>query len=84
MYVFGPEANQHVLADGAANFTWREAFGLLEVVDGPTALVLSDGDEHRRRRRLVQRVEWELRDPEPRPTGLATFARKGGVPITVT
>jgi len=54
VYVFGPEANQHILADGAANFTWHEAFELLEVVDGPTALVLSDGDEHRRRRRLVQ------------------------------
>lgn len=53
-YVFGPEANQHVLADNAGNFTWREAFRLLEVVDGPTALVLSDGDDHRRRRRLVQ------------------------------
>ena len=53
-YLFGPEANQHVLADNAANFTWHEAFRLLEVVDGPTALVLSDGEEHRRRRRLVQ------------------------------
>ena len=52
--LFGPEANQHILADNAANFTWREAFRLLEVVDGPTALALSDGDEHRRRRRLVQ------------------------------
>jgi cytochrome P450 len=52
--LFGPEANQHVLADNAANFLWKEAFQLLEVVDGPSALVLSDGDEHRRRRRLVQ------------------------------
>jgi cytochrome P450 len=54
VYLFGPEANQHILADNAGNFTWREAFQLLEVVDGPTALALSDGDEHRRRRRLVQ------------------------------
>lgn len=52
--LFGPEANQHVLADNADNFIWAEAFRLLEVVDGPTALVLSDGDLHRRRRRLVQ------------------------------
>ena len=52
--LFGPEANQHLLADNAANFTWNEAFRLLEVVDGRTALVLSDGDDHRRRRRLVQ------------------------------
>lgn len=54
VYLFGPEANQHVLGDNAANFTWREAFRLLEVVDGPTSLVMSDGDAHRRRRRLVQ------------------------------
>jgi cytochrome P450 len=52
--LFGPEANQHVLADNADNFLWAEAFRLLEVVDGPTALVVSDGAEHRRRRRLVQ------------------------------
>lgn len=54
IYVFGPEANRHSLADNTANFTWREAFHLLEVVDGPTALVVSDGEDHRRRRRLVQ------------------------------
>ncbi|MEY2590030.1 MAG: hypothetical protein QOJ67_2014 [Acidimicrobiaceae bacterium] len=52
--LFGPEANKHLLADNADNFLWAEAFRLLEVVDGPTALVMSDGDEHRRRRRLVQ------------------------------
>src|SRR3954464_15745784 len=52
--LFGPEANRHVLADNAANFTWREAFRVLEVVDGPTALIVTDGDEHRHRRRLVQ------------------------------
>jgi cytochrome P450 len=53
-YLIGPEANQHLLADNAANFLWKDAFKLLEVVDGPTALLLSDGDDHRRRRRLVQ------------------------------
>ncbi len=52
--VSGPEANQHILADDPENFLWGEALQLLEVVDGPTALVLSDGEEHRRRRRLVQ------------------------------
>lgn len=52
--LFGPEANRYVLADAPANFTWREAFRLLEVVDGPTALVMSDGEDHQRRRRLVQ------------------------------
>lgn len=54
VFAFGPEANRHILADDPGNFEWREAMRLLEVVDGPTALVLSDGDEHRRRRRLVQ------------------------------
>jgi cytochrome P450 len=50
---FGPAANQHLLADDPGNFLWAEAFRLLAVVNGPGALVLSDGDEHRRRRRLV-------------------------------
>jgi cytochrome P450 len=52
--LFGPEANKLILADHADAFTWREAFAMLEPVDGPTALVVSDGDEHKRRRRLVQ------------------------------
>jgi cytochrome P450 len=52
--LFGPEANRYVLADHADSFTWREAMRLLEVVDGPTALIVSDGEEHQRRRRLVQ------------------------------
>ncbi len=54
VYGFGPAVNQHLLADDPANFRWKEAFSLLEVVDGPTSLLLSDGNEHRRRRRLVQ------------------------------
>src|SRR3954471_14252372 len=53
-YVFGAEANEHVLGSNAANFEWAPAFRMLEVVDGPTALVLSDGADHKRRRRLVQ------------------------------
>jgi hypothetical protein len=53
-YLFGTEANEHVLGSNAANFLWAPAFELLEVVDGPTALVLSDGPDHKRRRRLVQ------------------------------
>jgi cytochrome P450 len=52
--LFGPEANRYVLAEHPENFTWREAMHLLEVVDGPTALIVSDGEEHHRRRRLVQ------------------------------
>jgi cytochrome P450 len=54
VYLMGVEANRYILSEHPENFTWNEAFALLEVVDGPTALVLSDGDEHRRRRRLVQ------------------------------
>ena len=54
MYLFGLEANEHVLGSNAANFEWAPAFRLLEVVDGPTALVMSDGADHKRRRRLVQ------------------------------
>ena len=54
VYLMGVEANRYILSEHPENFTWREAFQLLEVVDGPTALVLSDGEDHRRRRRLVQ------------------------------
>lgn len=54
VYLFGAAANEHVLSTNAANFEWGPALRLLEVVDGPTALVLSDGPDHKRRRRLVQ------------------------------
>lgn len=54
VYLMGVEANRYILSEKPENFTWAEAFSMLEVVDGPTALVLSDGPEHRRRRRLVQ------------------------------
>ncbi len=53
-YLFGPEANEAVLSTHAGSFAWGPALRSLEVVDGPTALVLSDGEDHRRRRRLVQ------------------------------
>jgi cytochrome P450 len=43
-----------VLAENVDNFTWREALKSLIVVDGDTALVVTDGPEHDRRRRLVQ------------------------------
>ena len=33
--------------------------------------------------RLAQRVSWTLDRPATRPAGVATFAPKGGVPITV-
>jgi cytochrome P450 len=52
--VFGAEANEHVISKAASCFEWGEAMQALVAVDGPTALVVSDGDDHRRRRRLVQ------------------------------
>jgi cytochrome P450 len=51
---FGPEANRLVLSEHPEAFEWGPAMHLLEVVDGPTALIVTDGEEHRRRRRLVQ------------------------------
>lgn len=54
VFAFGPAANEAILSTHASSFLWGPGMRLLEVVDGPTALVLSDGEEHRRRRRLVQ------------------------------
>jgi cytochrome P450 len=51
-YLLGPEANKFVFANADA-FSWREAFQILVPVDGPTALVVSDGADHRRRRSVV-------------------------------
>jgi cytochrome P450 len=52
--LLGPDANRYLLSEHPENFTWREALKALIVVDGDTALVVSDGIEHQRRRRLVQ------------------------------
>lgn len=52
-YLLGPEANRFVFANSHL-FRWREAFQTLTPVDGETSLIVSDGAEHRRRRRLVQ------------------------------
>jgi cytochrome P450 len=52
-YLLGPDANQFVLAHSEL-FRWRDAFDWLIPVDGATSMLLSDGAEHRRRRRLVQ------------------------------
>jgi len=51
-YLLGPEANRFVFANADA-FSWQEAFQVLVPVDGPTALVVSDGADHRRRRSAV-------------------------------
>ncbi len=52
--LFGAEANRLVLADRAECFAWHDAMKFLSVVVGDTALVVTDGDQHHRRRRLVQ------------------------------
>lgn len=53
VYLLGPEANARVFAHDEW-FRVREAFAALEVVDGPTSVVLSDGPDHARRRRLIR------------------------------
>ncbi|HLM64927.1 MAG TPA: cytochrome P450 [Acidimicrobiales bacterium] len=54
VFLFGREANELVLSAQVDNFRWRDALAVLIPVDGDTALVVSDGDDHKRRRRLVQ------------------------------
>ncbi len=52
IYLLGAEANKFVFANADA-FSWRLTFQNLAIVDGPTALIVSDGDDHRRRRSVV-------------------------------
>ncbi len=54
IYLIGPEANHTLLAGVTENLRWREAFEVLTPIDGETALIVSDGADHKRRRRLVQ------------------------------
>lgn len=51
-YLLGTEANKFVFANADA-FSWRETFESLTPVDGPTALIVSDGEDYRRRRSVV-------------------------------
>jgi cytochrome P450 len=51
-YLLGGEANKFVFANADA-FSWRETFENLAIVDGPTALIVSDGADHQRRRSVV-------------------------------
>ncbi|MFI6097528.1 cytochrome P450 [Lentzea sp. NPDC051213] len=52
-YLLGPEANRFVFANSEL-FEMERAFQALVPVDGPTSLIVSDGEDHKRRRRLVQ------------------------------
>jgi len=54
IFLFGPEPNRLILHERPDNFLWGQALSVLVPVDGPTALVVTDGDDHDRRRRLVQ------------------------------
>jgi cytochrome P450 len=54
VYLFGPDANELLLHGETRKFRWREALASLIPIDGDTALVVSDGADHQRRRRLVQ------------------------------
>jgi cytochrome P450 len=51
-YLLGPDANRFVFANADA-FSWRETFENLAIVDGPTALIVSDGADHQRRRSVI-------------------------------
>ena len=54
IYLLSPEANEYILSTAPENFTWRDAFWVLVPVNGEIALVVSDGEDHKRRRRIVQ------------------------------
>lgn len=52
-FALGQRANEHILSTEPDAFSWGEALDRLRVVDGDTALVVTDGEEHKRRRKLV-------------------------------
>jgi cytochrome P450 len=53
VFVLGSAANRFVLTNFEL-FRWGEAFEVVVPLNGPTALLVSDGETHRRRRRQVQ------------------------------
>ena len=53
-FAFGAEANQAILSTHADRLRWGEFLEALVPVDGATALVVTDGPDHDRRRKLVQ------------------------------
>lgn len=54
VFGFGPRANRDILGAPAGSLRWRDAMAPLIPVDGETAIVVSDGEDHARRRRIVQ------------------------------
>ena len=53
VWLIGPDAHRQLFVD-IERFSWREVTKPVMVVDGETALVVSDGEDHERRRRIVQ------------------------------
>lgn len=51
-FLLGAEANKFVFANSEA-FSWAETFEILVPTDGRTALIVSDGPQHRKRRGAV-------------------------------
>ncbi|MEV6397183.1 cytochrome P450 [Streptomyces sp. NPDC051907] len=51
-FVFGPEANAFVFANPSL-FSWRDSFEVMLPVLGDTALLVTDGPDHHRRRHLT-------------------------------
>lgn len=54
VYLFGAEATTDLFAQGPATVSWHDAMAPLVPVDGETAIVVSDGADHARRRGVVQ------------------------------
>ncbi len=53
VWLIGPDAHRELFV-GVDRFAWRDVTKPVVVVDGETALVVSDGEDHERRRRIVQ------------------------------
>jgi len=53
VWLIGPAAHNELFVD-IERFSWREVTKPVMVVDGETAVVVSDGEDHARRRRIVQ------------------------------
>lgn len=53
VYLIGPEANEVVFANDQ-HFSNARAYKGLVPVDGPTSVIVSDGEDHKRRRTLVR------------------------------
>lgn len=80
-YLLSPAATEFVLAHDEL-FRWREAFEVLVPVDGETALIVSDGADHTRRRSLVRPAlaPRRIADYLPVMTEVATQAWAGTAP----